>query len=81
MGETEIIKTAQMEQRIEKFVKTVDDMQDLVELETLDAIKALLEMNTIKDWGLLVRMVFDQMKGQMAQKVEKANKVRESVNK
>ena len=43
MSETGIIKTAQMEQRISKFVKTVDDMQDLVEIETLDAIKALLE--------------------------------------
>ena len=78
---TDIIKTAQMEQRIDKFVQTVDDMQDLVEIETLEAIKGLLEMGTIRNWGLFVRAVFDSMKGQMAQKIEQANKARQSVNK
>ncbi len=68
MNSTEIIKTAQMEQRIDKFIQTVDSMEDLVEAETLDAIKGLLEMSTIRNWGLLVKMVFDQMKGQMAAK-------------
>ena len=53
----------------------------MVELETLEAIKGLLEMNTIRNWGLLVKMVFDQMKGQMAAKIEHVNKVRETVNK
>ena len=56
-------------------------MEDLVEAETLDAIEGLLEMNTIRNWGLLVKIVFDQMKGQMAKKIEHANKVRETVNK
>lgn len=32
-------------------------------------------------WGLLVKMMFDQIKGQMAKKIELANKVRETVNK
>jgi len=81
MNNTEIIKTAQMEQRIDKFIQTVDDMEDIVEMETLDAIKGLLGMNTIRNWGLLVKMVFDQMKGQMAKKIEPANRVRETVNK
>lgn len=81
MGDVELLKTGTMENRIDKFVKTVDDMQDLVEVETLEAIKGLLEMKTIRNWGMLIRMVFDQMKGQMAQKIEQANKVRESVNK
>ncbi len=81
MNNTEIIKTAQMEQRIDKFIQTVDDMEDMVEAETLEAIKGFLEMNTIRNWGLLVKMVFDQMKGQMAKKIEHTNKVRETVNK
>ena len=53
MNNTEIIKTVQIEQRIDKFVQTVDDMQDLVKVETLDAIKGLLEMGTIRNWGYL----------------------------
>ena len=56
-------------------------MEDLVEAETLDAIKGLLEMNTIRNWGLLVKIVFDQMKRQMAKKIEHTNKARETVNK
>jgi len=75
-----VLKTEQMENRIDKFVQTVDDMQDLVEVETLDAIKGLLEMGTIRNWGLLVRTVFDSMKTQMQSKIEVANKARESVN-
>ncbi len=76
-----VLKTEQMETSIDKFVQTVDDMQDLVEVETLDAIKGLLEMGTIRNWGLLVRTVFDSMKGQMAAKIDLANKAREAVNK
>ena len=69
MNNTEIIKTAQMEQRIDNFIQTVDCIEDMVEAETLDTIKGLLEMNTIRNWGLLVKMVFDQMKWQMAAKI------------
>ena len=61
--------------------KTIDGMEELVEAEPLEAIKGLLEMNTIRNCGLLVKMVFDQMKGQMAKKIEHANKARATVNK
>ena len=77
---TPVLKTEQMETRIDKFVQTVDDMQDLVEIETLDAIKSLLEMGTIRNWGLLVRTVFDSMKHQMQSKIDMASKARETVN-
>jgi len=56
-------------------------MEDLVEAETLDAIKGLLEMNTIRNWGLLFKMMFDSTKGQMAKKIDHVNrKTEDSAN-
>lgn len=75
-----VLKTETMENRIDKFLKSIDSVEALAEKETLSAIENLLQMGTIKDWGRLVKMVFAEMKGQLQNRIEKASEVRGIVN-
>lgn len=76
-----VLKTENMENRIDKFVKSIDSIEDLAEQETVSAIQELLQMGTIRNWGAMVKMVFSEMKDQMSQKIEKVNSARDIVNK
>lgn len=77
---TPMLKTETMENRIDKFVKSIDSIEELAEQETFSAIEELLKMGTVKDWGKLVKIVFSEMKGQLQGRIEKASESRNLVN-
>lgn len=77
---TPMLKTETMENRIDKFVKSIDSIEELAEQETFSAIEELLKMGTVKDWGKLVKIVFSEMKGQLQGRIKKASESRNLVN-